>query len=85
MRTMRYSTAKKMVEGQQALIDYLQTWLAIYEEKFKEANAMMQSDFNNSDCAGLVNMVHGFNTYSLQVVLSKASTASLRIPASSSC
>lgn len=67
MRTMRYSTAKKMVEGQQALIDYLQTWLAIYEEKFKEANAMMQSDFNNSDCAGLVNMVHGFNTYSLQV------------------
>ena len=40
-------------EGQQALIDYLQTWLTIYEEKFKEAIAMMQSDFNNSDCAGL--------------------------------
>ena len=33
MGTMRDGTARKMVEGQQALIDYLQTKLSIYEEK----------------------------------------------------
>jgi hypothetical protein len=33
MGTMRDGTAREMIEGQQALIDYLQTKLAIYEGK----------------------------------------------------
>ena len=38
MGTMRDGTTRKMVEGQQVLIDYLRTKLSVYEEKFKETN-----------------------------------------------
>lgn len=36
MGIMHDGTSKKMVEGQQALIDYLQAKLAIFEEKHAE-------------------------------------------------
>ena len=53
MGTMRDGTARKMVEGQQALIDYLQTKLSIYEEKFAEATGKERPELTDADRARL--------------------------------
>ncbi len=53
MGTMRNVTARKMVEGQQAIIDYLQTKLVIYEKKLAEATRKERPDLTDADCTGL--------------------------------
>ena len=61
MGTMRDGTARKMVEGQQALIDYLQTKLSIYEEKLAEATGKERPELTDADRARLARAAHGIN------------------------
>ena len=46
--TVRDGTTWMMVKGQQAFIYFLQTKLAIYEEKFKEATGRVRHEFNDT-------------------------------------
>lgn len=59
MGTMRDGTARKMVEGQQVLIDYLQTKLAIYEEKLAEATSKERPELTDADRARLARAGQG--------------------------
>ena len=66
MGTMRDGTARKMVEGQQALIDYLQTKLSIYEEKLAEATGKERPELTDADRARLARAAHGLNADQLE-------------------
>lgn len=61
MGTMRDGTARKMVEGQQVLIDYLQTKLAIYEEKLAEATGKERPELTDTDRARQARAAHGLS------------------------
>lgn len=66
MGTMRDDTTRKMVEGQQALIDNLQTKLSIYEEKFAEATGKERPELTDADRARLARAAHGLNADQLE-------------------
>lgn len=64
--TMHNDTTKKMVEGQQALIDYLQAKLAIFEEKHAEVTGKERSDLTDSNRIRLARAAHGLNAEQLE-------------------
>lgn len=64
--TMHNDTTKKMVEGQQALIDYLQAKLAIFEEKHAEVTGRERPDLTDSNRIRLARAAHGLNAEQLE-------------------
>lgn len=66
MGTMRDGITRKMVEGQQAIIDYLQTKLSIYEEKLAEATGTERPDLTDADRARLAHVAHSLNADQLE-------------------
>ena len=64
--TMHNDTTKKMVEGQQALIDYLQAKLAIFEEKHAEVTGKERPDLTDSNRIRLARAAHGLNAEQLE-------------------
>lgn len=64
--TMHNDTTKKMVEGQQALINYLQAKLAIFEEKHAEVTGKERPDLTDSNRIRLARAAHGLNAEQLE-------------------
>lgn len=64
--TMHNDTTKKMVEGQQALIDYLQAKLAIFEENHAEVTGKERPDLTDSNRIRLARAAHGLNAEQLE-------------------
>ena len=66
MGTMRDGTARKRGEGQQVLIDYLQTTLAINEKKLAKATGKTRPELIDADRARLARVAHGLNADQLE-------------------